>query len=314
MPPILPRSALLPRAATTSTPITRALFSSSATRSFRPKRIPPESPLFINVPNPPQDQSIEALRELKPVKGHMPIPRQVFKKKDGHLKPREAWLSKSAPAPTSARQARPARSQFQAWKRQVAANRRQNMREGVVGLYARKKAFDAIRSKTQTAAQAVNRAAAAAPEREVDRLTRGSVNANTLQTAVLPDPQRFERAQASLARTQILHATRSEVRRDAIQELYMRARSFIVDEKELEAEVDKLFAEDYWSKTKTATGFVVQNVWDMNGRPMSVADRLRDVSRTSSDMTKAQQTEQTRTLKRQQQVAEELTGGKLEEV
>ncbi|OTB02699.1 hypothetical protein M426DRAFT_322455 [Hypoxylon sp. CI-4A] len=312
MPPLLPRPALLPRGA--SRVLSQAaLFSSSATKSAPQQQIPPESPLFINVPNPPQDQSIEALRELKPVKGHLPIPRQVFKQRDGHLKPQDTWLQRSAPAPTSEHSQEDPRSEIQAWKRRMASSRRENMREGVQALYARKQLFDKRRLERQSARLAANRAAATAPEREDERLTRASVNAGTLQTAVLPDPLRHERARESRERTRFLSAQKSEARKDAIQELYMKARSFIVSEKDLEAEVEKLFAPDYWRKSgAAATGAVVNNVWDRDGKPRTVADMLTDVSRTSSNLTRNTESEKTRTLKRQKEVAEELTGGKLD--
>ncbi|XXH05367.1 GTPase required for pre-60S ribosomal subunit nuclear export and maturation [Hypoxylon texense] len=322
MPPLLPRPALVPRAASIAisrsrSAIPRALFSrtaASASSSSSPQqRIPPESPLFINVPNPPQDQSVEALRERKPVKGHLPVPRQVFKRRDGHLKPQDAWLTKSAPLPSSEKAGQPPRSDIQAWKRKMASSRRDNMRDGVRALYARKQHADRRRLERQAAALAANRAAALAPEREDERLTRGSVNAPTLRTAVLPDPERFERAAASRRRTDALAAQRSEARRDAIQELYMKARSFIVSERDLEAEVDRQFAPDYWKNMgMSAAGYDIQNIWDLDGRPQTVADMLDDVARSSNAVLKRLETEKTRTLKRQKEVAEELTGGKLD--
>ncbi|KAI4860155.1 hypothetical protein F4820DRAFT_437609 [Hypoxylon rubiginosum] len=315
MPPLLPRPALVPRAAASIPAISRALFffSSTASAASPRQQIPPESPLFINVPNPPQDQSVEARRELKPVKGHLPVPRQVFKPKDGHLKPRDDWLSRSAPLPSSDRSQRAPGSDVQAWKRRMAASRRDNMREGVRALYARKQHFDRRRLERQTDKLAANRAAALAPEREDERLTRASINAQTLQTTVQPDPERFERALASRERTGSLSARRSEARRDAIQELYMKARSFIVSERDLEAEVDRQFAPDYWRNMgMSAAGYDIQNIWDLDGRPQTVADMLSDVSRTSNAVVKALESEKTRTLKRQKEVAEELTGGKLD--
>ncbi|KAI1770795.1 hypothetical protein F4818DRAFT_253580 [Hypoxylon cercidicola] len=314
MPPLLPRPALVPRAASLPA-ISRALFFSSTAAAGSPQhqQIPPESPLFINVPNPPQDQSVEALRELKPVKGHLPVPRQVFKQRDGHLKPRDEWLARSAPAPSSERSRQPPRSDVQAWKRQMAASRRENMREGVRALYSRKQHFDARRLERQTAKLAANRAAATAPEREDERLTRASINAQTLQTAVLPDPERLTRALASRERTELLSAQKSEARRDAIQELYMKARSFIVSEGELEAEVERQFAPGYWKGMGlSAAGYDIQNIWDLDGRPLTVADMLTDVTRTSNALLKNVETEKIRTLKRQKEVAEELTGGKLD--
>ncbi|KAK6949645.1 hypothetical protein Daesc_009728 [Daldinia eschscholtzii] len=308
MPPSLPRSALLPRGGS----ISRAFFSSTAGRR---QEIPPESPLFINVPNPPQDQSIEALRELKPVKGHLPIPRQIFKKRDGHLKPQDEWFLRSAPEPSSKHAKQAPRSEIQAWKRKMAASRRENMREGIRALYSRKQLFDTRRLERQTARLSAHQAAAAAPEREDDRLTRGSINAGTLQTKVHPDPERFDRAVESRARTEAIATQKSEARRDAIQELYMKARSFIVDEKDLEEEVERLFAPDYWKSLGLSPGgFEMNNIWDLEGKPKTVAAMLNEVSRTTSQLVTNLESEKTRTLKRQKEVTEELTGGKLDEM
>ncbi|KAI1393016.1 uncharacterized protein F4822DRAFT_392848 [Hypoxylon trugodes] len=314
MPPLLPRPTLLPRGRpATIQSLSKALFSSTTTTSSAPQRIPPESPLFINIPNPPQDQSVENFRDLKRNKGHLPLPRQVFRKRDGHLKSSETWLTKSAPQPSSEASKQPPKSEVQAWKRKMAHTRRDNMREGVRALYARKKLFDSRRTEKQVAKLESHRAAATAPEREDERLTRASVNAGTLQTKVLPDPLRFERAEASKERSESIAARKSEARRDAIQELYMRARSFIVSENDLEAEVNRLFAPDYWKKMgMTASGFDVNNIWDLSGRPPTVADMLNEVSRTSSTVLKNLESEKTKTLKRQKEVAEELTGGKLD--
>ncbi|KAI1077684.1 hypothetical protein F5B20DRAFT_572145 [Whalleya microplaca] len=276
------------------------------------QRIPPESPDFINIPNPPQDQSMEAFRDLKPQRGHLPIPRQVFKSRDGHLKTTEDFLARSAPEPAPDRPA--PRSDTQAWKRAMAASRRANMRSGVRDLWERKQRRDRFRAETQAAALAANRAAATAPEREDERLTRASVSPGTLQTAVQADPLRFATAEARRARTAALAASRSEARRDAIQELYMKARGFIVEEAELAAEVDRLFAPDYWDRLgKSAIGLPMRNIWDLEGRPTNVNDMLSDVARSSSLLVKDLESEHTRTLKRQKEVAEELTGGKMDQ-
>ncbi|KAI0011918.1 hypothetical protein F4779DRAFT_143280 [Xylariaceae sp. FL0662B] len=316
MPPLLPRPSLLPRAAAApSLSRAAAVFFSTTPATARGVQIPPESPSFINVPNPPQDQSIEALRELKPIKGHLPVPRPVFARRDSHLKATDEWLSRTAPEPSSARSARPPHTEIQAWKRRMAASRRANIRSGVRDLWARKQRFDRTRLARQTARLDANRAAAMAPERDDDVLTRSSISPGTLQTTVQLDPERFERALASRTRTAAIAHEKSEARRDAIQELYMKARSFIVSEDELQAEVDRLFSPDYWKNMgQSAAGAPIFNIWDMEGRQVAVKDLMDDVSRSSSLVVKNIESERTRTLKRQKEVAEELTGGKMDSV
>ena len=292
-----------------STLIQRALFSSSPAHPRH--QIPPESPLYINVPNPPQDQSIEALRELKPVKGHLPIPRQVFRHRDGPRKATPEHVRLSAPAPTSARSQLAPGSDIQAWKRRMAESRRANMAAGLRDLWSRKQRLDTWRRAERERKLAENRAAATAPEREDERLTRSSINARTLSTAVIDDPLRFERAAEARARMEALAARKSERRRDAVQELYMNAREgFIVDEAGLEAAVEKEFDPRRYAG-RTPSGQPIANVWDLYGPPDTVADMLREVSGRDNRIIMDAQTEGTKTDKRQKRVAEELTGGRI---
>ncbi|KAI1108810.1 hypothetical protein F5Y14DRAFT_434661 [Nemania sp. NC0429] len=330
-------ASLLPRARAARLPLPRALTTttSASTTTTSPasispspsparpftstphqasqQRVPPESPHFINVPNPPQDQSIEARRELKPVRGFVPVPRRVFAHRDSHEKPTDAWVSRATPLSAREKAGQDPRSELEAWKRRMAAGRRENMRAGLGGLWARKQSLDASRSAVRAAKLAANRAAAIAPEREDERLTRGTVNAGTLQTAVAPDPERFERAQASAARSAALAADRSQARCDAVQALYMNARSFIVGEAELEALVNAEFADDHFDAMgQGGAGYRVQNIWDAQSAPMSVADMLRELQRDNDTLVSDMTTEKTRTVRRQKRVAEELTGGKMD--
>lgn len=277
--------------------------------------IPPESPLFINVPNPPQDQSIEARRELKPVKGHLPLPRTVFRKRDAHIKSTPAFVARTAPAPTSAPSQRPAGSEIQGWKRRMAAMRRSNLGSGLRDLWQRKTQLDARRAADRRQKLAANRAAALAPERDDDVLTRGTISAKTLLTTVQPDPLRVERSLAARERTAALAAERAERRRDALQELYISARlgPFVVDEAGLGAAVEREFGEDsHRFRGKGASGMPVASIWDLEGLPPTVADMLREVSGRNTHVVQDHSTQKSKTEKRQKQVAEELTGGKLD--
>ncbi|KAH9892211.1 hypothetical protein F4778DRAFT_751265 [Xylariomycetidae sp. FL2044] len=325
MPPILSRPSMLPRAgaglgasAPASTSATTVLTTTALSRLFTStsiacQRIPPESPKFINVPNPPQDQSVEKFRELKPVRGHLPIPRRIFPHRDAHLKATDTWLASATPEPSTPRGRREPRSDIQAWKQRMAASRRENMRSGVRDLWLRKQRADRIRLTRQKAKFEFNRAAAMAPEREDERLTRSSISAATLRTTVIRDPLRFEHALESRARTSAIEDAKSEARRDAIHELYMNARSFIVSEAELEGEVDRLFAENYWKSMGTSgSGQRTRNIWDLKGDPLTVAEMLNDVQRNTSKSLKSLESEETKTHKMQQRVAEELAGGKMD--
>lgn len=197
----------------------------------------------------------------------------------------------------------------------MAAGRRENLGEGLRELWARKQTLDARRAHDRAAKLAANRAAATAPEREDERLTRATVNAKTLATAVQPDPERFERALASRAVTDAVAAEKSERRRDAIQELYMSARRgpFIVDEGGLEAAVEREFGEDgHRFRGRSPTNQPIISVWDLEGSPDTVGDMLREVSGRDGRVLVDLTTQRSKTEKRQKRVAEELTGGKMD--
>ncbi|KAI0388845.1 hypothetical protein F5Y17DRAFT_451368 [Xylariaceae sp. FL0594] len=308
---LLPRSiAANPSISATASPAIGRLFSS--TSAAQSQRIPPESPLFINVPNPPQDQSIEAKRELKRIRGFLPVPRQLFGKKGQNLKPTDAWLNSASPAPTSAKSKEPPMSDVEAWRRKMAASRRENLRAGMKALWARHQRLQSKRIASRKTKLAANKAAAMAPEREDERLTRASVNLGTLQTSVAPDPHRFETALASAQRTAAIAAMKSERRRDALQTLYMNARSFIITEEELQAAVQKEFADDFFQSHKTSTGATVNNIWDLKGPPLNFNDMLNEAQRNSDLVVQDNEAEKTRTVKRQKLLAEELTGGQMD--
>ncbi|KAI2638630.1 hypothetical protein GGS21DRAFT_509253 [Xylaria nigripes] len=316
---LLPRAALLPRGSTIrmsaatityASPIISRLYSSEPKTKAQP--VPPESPFFINVPNPPQDQSIEKRRELGRVRGFLPIPRRIFAHRDSYKKPTEEWLDAATRKPSKEKRAIEPASELQAWRRKMADIRRKNLRAGVRALWKRKKLVDEKRLVTRSAKLAANKAAAMAPEREDERLTRGTINAGTLQTAVILDPQRFKRAKASAERTAAIIAYKSETRRDALQNLYMKAQSFIVDAAELEAVVEKEFADDYFDKAgASSSGRRAENIWDIHGEPDSVASMMQNVQRSSNNLMTEMAGEKALTERRQATVAEELTGGKM---
>ncbi|RYC56949.1 hypothetical protein CHU98_g9266 [Xylaria longipes] len=107
-------------------------------------------------------------------------------------------------------------------------------------------------------------------------------------------------------------AVQSEARRDAIQTLYMNARSFIVNEAELEATINREFADDRFSGS-SSPGRRVQNIWDDRDEPISVATMLNELQRNHSTLVNEYTSEQVRTTRRQKLVAEELTGGKMDD-
>ncbi|KAI1853057.1 hypothetical protein JX265_012813 [Neoarthrinium moseri] len=327
MPPSIP-CALSRRAAqsihgstATATATATATSISSLSRAFsatslRPtNQIPPESPAFINVPTPPLSQAIEDKKHDRFArKGHLPLPRRIFKRRTYELPKHDpVFLAQSAPAPTSAKSQLPPGSEHEARRRRMAENRRKNFNEGVTELWARKQATDRARLSQQASKLNLNRQQTNKAQRLDERFTETTIPAAVLQTHVPQDPERFDRALASQARTAAIAEAKAQDRKDALQHLYMSARSFIVDEAALEREVDRVFDPAYFSKTLTPSGKTSVNAWDMFGAPSTVRNMMGDVLRTDNKVINASD-ESTRTSKRQRRVAEELTGGPMDEV
>ncbi|KAM0276865.1 hypothetical protein ACHAQH_006341 [Verticillium albo-atrum] len=288
----------------TSQSLTRP-FSTTTSQQRGIPRISPESPDWIQIPRARQDRASES-KPIKP-KGTLPVPRALFPDgaRDPKLQP--DFLAKSAPLPTNAASQQPARpGSATDIRRRMADHRRANLAAGVEGLWQRKQQHDARLERTAAAHQALTIRKRNAPERLDDVLTRNTVLTATSQNvAVLPDPGRFARAEASRLRTQEETQRKAEERRDALTALYMRAGDFIVDEEHLAAEVEKLFGDDYFKKQARSTSTDAENAWDVWGAPPTLK-HLGQVATT------AVTEDVNRTAKRQKSIAEELTGGQMD--
>lgn len=255
------------------------------------------------MPTPPLSEEKKPTR----VRGSLPVPRKVFPQASDARKLEESYIeetyprSEKPPAPETLKPDHPRN-----WKRLMAENRRENLRSGLKGLWTRKEKKEQRDSKIGAEKHRAHMKAGLAPERVDDFLTRSTIRAETLQTEVLPDPQRFEKAEASRRLTQQKEAERKEARRDAIMELYMNARDFIVDEKHLEAEVDRMFSENYWRDPAK------DSAWEEWGTQSGIFDMVGRVVRDSPGNAMEQYTaDYSRNMKRQKRTAEELTGGKM---
>ncbi|KAL2271320.1 hypothetical protein VTJ83DRAFT_691 [Remersonia thermophila] len=290
-----------PSAATTAPLLRRAFTTTPAARTVP---LPPESPRFITVPEPPQSSE----PKLPPIKGHLPVPRDLFPRREGDKKIQPDYIAAATKLSKAEAAGLPPRSERQALRRALAHARRDALAEGLRGLYARKAARVARKKAKAEKKRQDHLAAATAPERLDDVLTRSSVRLSTSgSTFVALDPARFERAEAARRERERREAEKAEARRDALARLYMAASSFIVDEAELEKKVNEIFVEGYHRLDTTIEG---RSIWDMY-RPVSVADVLGEHAGTTSKVADANRTRAAKTTLRQKEVAEELTGGKL---
>lgn len=196
----------------------------------------------------------------------------------------------------------------------MAETRRTNLEQGLKALYTRREKSDAIRNARVSRKFKENNEAAAAPEREDDRLTRSTVLDAILDTKTYPDPERFARAQRSQVKVQKKEKAKYEARRDALMELYINASNFIVQESELKAEIDEIFSEDYFRKQSQyfQRYGTTENAWGIYGKPPSIANMLETTTGNSTKLMDYYESEYDRSVKRQKRIAEEFTGGKME--
>ncbi len=269
--------------------------------------VPPESPRFISIPDPPQASETK----LPPLKGHLPVPRNIFPSRDGRRKVRPGYVAAATKLSQAELAGKAPRSEQEARKRVMAAARREALGVGLQGLWHRKTVREARLKARSDAVKKAHRDAATAPEGLDDVLTRSTVRlAEKGATRVILDPERFEKALAARERHAEKAAVKAEARRDALTQLYVASQHFIVDEADLEARINKIFVADAFKGDIIKRG---DSIWDTTGAPVSVHSLQQAMAGHGASAFGSQNTRTTRskTGERQKEVAEELTGGKL---
>ncbi|KAI6368663.1 hypothetical protein MCOR25_004618 [Pyricularia grisea] len=288
----------------------------TTSRPHQKVQIPPESPKFINLPEPPQSKVLPRVRN----KGKLPVPRQVFDlrqrppgtpshgRKDPRLQP--GYVDTVMPRSKAELEGKDAaRTPLQQWRRQLTDNRRAALEEGLRGLYKRQLKKDKVERHEKTRLRREDAAALNAPERRDDFFNRSTIRADTISTKVELDPLRHQRAAESAERTAAVLQARAERRRDSLQELYMAARNFIVTEEELTSRIETLFSEEHHAHVDPNTGKKAENIWTAMGKPFKVSERMANFARTSND--DSRHSNEAREMARQRSVVEEITGGRL---
>jgi PAS domain-containing protein len=238
------------------------------------------------------------------------VPRKIFRASDGHLKVQSGYVERIMPLSAAEKAGAPPKSEQEERRRRMAAARRSALAAGLQGLYVRKVARERRLARRAAAHREANLAAATAPERIDDVLTRPSVRLATAeQVAVQLDPDRFIKADQARKKHAAKLAREAEARGDALAQLYVAAKDFIVDEAELEQRIETLFTADYHRHGGLNKGI---SIWDVHHAPISVNElRAELMGQSSEKILDRHKAPSTRTAERQKTVAEELTGGKL---
>lgn len=265
-------------------------------------RIGPESPQFIETP-----RLVQPSNPIKPrVKGTLPVPRELFPTRRAD-KPGTQYLDEVTPLPATPRKVnrRSADPEKQAFKIKMAEMRRQNLREGLQKLYSRKQQTEQTMSARSTAKQARRERVFQQPELEDERFTRASIVQTMLpqKLGTLPDPNREARLALSKARMEAKQAEKEVERQEDIQSLYMNARTFIVTEEQLAAEIDRVFPAEGENEAWRNDHQQGENIWNL-GTPPTVQSIVNETRRSETARWDAIQ-------RRVKQLGEQITGGKL---
>ncbi|KAI9691988.1 MAG: hypothetical protein M1820_009640 [Bogoriella megaspora] len=279
--------------------------------------IGPESPKYIDVPQPPQ-----STYDSKPrPRGFLPVPRPLFtdlRDTKGRVIPNAlAQRVEGATAEPSPTHGAPSRMHADRgrYKARLAESRRKNLREGAKELLQRKQSRDAKAEARQRKMVAEREALVAAPEREDERLTKGSVLSVMLQRGAIQDPDREARLAEKRANVQALQELRKAERQDKLHTLYMNAREFIVDEQGLDERIEKEFGTVENPRRFGFRGGKVYgglSLWD-EVNPLTTEEMMKGATGLYRDQTAVMHEEKVdqRLQERMKRLAEELTGGKM---
>lgn len=272
-------------------------FASSSIRQY----IPPESPAFVEIPEPYQP-----VREPKlPSKGVLPVPRELFPRRRPD-KPGQQYLDnvtrdalpKNIPPPEY-------QSEVKKYKLRMSEVRKAHLRESLTQLHARKVTHEKRIKQRSAIKREQHERLLNQAEREDERLTANTVltSMKPKQLVALPPEEEEAIYKARKARYDELQNAKRDARLDKLHTLYMNARKFITTQEQLASVIDAEFEK--------------ASIWKL-GPPSSLRDMLagRNPGETKVDagsMTNLVPSSERflRDQERMKKIAEKLSGGKI---
>lgn len=203
----------------------------------------PQSPNYIDVPKPLQPTFP---LEPKP-KGHLPVPRDIFKTRNPRPKESIAFLKPASTSPKDVKAPGPHSrdAEYRLYKQRLSDIRRSSLREGVKELHDRKVSNEAAHFAKIQANYADKTKRAMAPPRETDVLTATSIQPAIRDFLAAKQPLRTLRTPRMLARRRRGYQAKQDklmaVRTSRLHDLYINARTFIVEEAQLDEAIDATF-------------------------------------------------------------------------
>ncbi|KAF4552988.1 Hypothetical protein D9617_8g050010 [Elsinoe fawcettii] len=276
-------------------------FSTSVIRTA----IAPESPRYIDIPEPPQ----QAKTDRQTRKGILPIPRDVAG--------RTPKSSIDAATKDPATPKLPPSDPRLAFKDAQAALRKHNLASGYAALSSRRTRRITQNRERSQRNRSNRETLLAAPERDSDRLT--SITLDPSVQAELervrkggptPDPDRLRRFNTARARLAVHEKQQREARQDALHTLYMNARKFIVDEAGLNKAIDEAFGTEAYPKRFKGDN---AGMWG-HGAPPKMQDIIANLGGVGRGQTEGGIGDSKNEVlkERLKRMAEVVTGGKMD--
>ena len=247
------------------------------------------------------------------------MPRSVFRRRPRAQdidKTSREYLAAVTPEPiedTTARPKNPETAERLRWKARQAEARRRNLRESLIQLKQRKQKTDHFLQMKSDRNLADRQKRLEAPEREDERLTNPTVmqSEKIEKHHVLSDPNREARLARKRENVARMEAMRQEERKDQLHTLYVNAGDFITTGEQLNSVVDKVFDDLDQFKSDQTSGM---NIWNL-GYPETISQLLRKANKDprSQKAVEAAEGNTQITRERMRRIAEELTGGKMQE-
>lgn len=288
------------------TPINGALCARSFTSTAPSLALGPESPNYIEVPQPKQPTFPPTPR----IKGVLPTPRDVFKTRNPAPKESKAFIDASTTEPKKLKVPGPHSkdAEYRLYKQRLADSRRKALRGGIKELYERKTVTEAATSASREASAADKQARIMAPPREVDVLTQTTISKGVRDflADALPSTSRSNISNDRRARYARKMEKHDAARQTHLHDLYVNAREFIVSEEQLDQAIEKEFGTEQhpmgWDqKGNMGPGFDGQSVW--SGPVPEGSTEKRQQLKGGAGVGLAKD--------RMKRLAEELTGGKM---
>ncbi|KAF2691758.1 hypothetical protein K458DRAFT_425654 [Lentithecium fluviatile CBS 122367] len=241
----------------------------------------PQSPNYIEVPKPVQP----SFPPKPDVKGHLPVPRDVFKTRSKLPKEDDKFVARATKDPAQVKVPGPYSqdADYRLYKQRLAQARKEALRDGVKELHGRKTTTEAADLARIQLHSAERRRLAMAPPRTVDVLTQTSIQKGIRDflTDSLPRTPREAIVKARRKGYRNRLAKQDAVREQRLHHLYTNAREFIVNEEQLDEAIEKAFGteanpvrwDNHGAISPTASGM---SPWD-GPMPEGVGDKLQSL-------------------------------------